>query len=64
MERQLKIKLMELDIECRLQEIRMESRKFTVRLVLALAAAFAAGGGLTVAVAAVLRLVLYHQELK
>ena len=60
-ERQLRIRLMEVDIERKLQEIRMESRKFNVQLVLAIAAAFAAGGGMTVAAAAVFRLVYYHQ---
>jgi hypothetical protein len=60
-ERQLRIRIMELDIERKLQEIRMENRKFTLQAILAAGGLLAAGGGLVAAGAAVFRLVWYRQ---
>jgi hypothetical protein len=52
-ERQLRIDLMTIQIERLRQEIRMENRKFSVQLVLAIAAALVAG-------IAIGRFVLFH----
>ena len=52
---------MELDIERKLQEIRLENRKFVVQAILAASGLLAAGGGLVAGGAAVFRLIYYHQ---
>ncbi len=60
-ERQLRIRIMELDIERKLQEIRLENRKFVVQAILAAGGLLAAGGALVAGGAAVFRLLVYHQ---
>jgi hypothetical protein len=53
-ERKLRMKLMGVDIQCKLQEIKMENRKFTVQAILAAAALVAAGVALG-------KFVVFHQ---
>jgi len=51
---------MEAEIERRLREASIEDRKFSVQLAIVMTAMFMAGGGLTIAFAAVFRLVSCH----
>ena len=59
-----RIRIMELDIERKLQEIRMENRKFVIQAILAAGGLMAAGGGLVAGGAAVFRLVCNHSTLR